>query len=238
MTDRAAAARVMASLRRTPIGDSAVLVGSSSLLGFATEVPALTEDIDVCVPVAIVESSGDAIVAALEGEGYAHERGTATFVSADGVTFDLLGHGDPAVGDRVAGHGALRVMVFEDLCAVLSHPWTVEAAEGGGRVLTPAAFVLTKLLTERAHKGTKDKLQALLVIAEHRSDRRFERQARDLLGRVDGVRLEDVRASALDAFIALGRDPQFSDAGAEGYKLHLEAARVGLERLMGWLDAG
>jgi len=36
----------------------------------------------------------------------------------------------------------------------------------GGRALRPASFVIVKLLTERAHKGVKDKLQALLVLAE------------------------------------------------------------------------
>ena len=36
MTDRATALRVLAALRRSPIGDSAVLVGSSGLFGFDT----------------------------------------------------------------------------------------------------------------------------------------------------------------------------------------------------------
>lgn len=49
MTDPEAALRVLAALRRSPVGDSAVLVGSSGLFGFETEAPALTEDIDVAI---------------------------------------------------------------------------------------------------------------------------------------------------------------------------------------------
>jgi len=44
--DRASALGVLALLRRTSIGDEAVLVGSSGLFGFETTVPALTEDIE------------------------------------------------------------------------------------------------------------------------------------------------------------------------------------------------
>jgi len=48
--DRATTLRVLAALRRSPIGDSAVLVGSLGLVGFDTSVPALTEDVGVSVP--------------------------------------------------------------------------------------------------------------------------------------------------------------------------------------------
>ena len=58
MSDRAAALRVLSALRRTPIGDTAILVGSSGLFGFATEVPALTEDVDVAIPARLVDAHG------------------------------------------------------------------------------------------------------------------------------------------------------------------------------------
>ncbi len=45
------ALRVLAALRKTSIGDAAVLVGSSGLFGFDTTVQAFTEDIDIAVPV-------------------------------------------------------------------------------------------------------------------------------------------------------------------------------------------
>ncbi len=236
VTDRSTARRVMVALQGTPVRGRAVLVGSSSLLGFETRVPALTEDIDVCVSSAIVESAGGEIVRALALQGYAHEPGTATFVAADGVVFDLLGHDDPTLGDHIAGHGELRAMVFEDLSSVLQRADSVEALDCGGSVLTPAAFVTTKLLTERMHKGSKDKLQALLVISERAADAAFSAQLEDLLGRVDAQRLEDVRAAALEAYLAMSRDPHFSDAGAEGYLQHVLEARAGLDRLLGVLD--
>ena len=224
MTDREAVLRVMAALRRTPIGEAAVLVGSSGLFGFETAVPALTEDVDVAVPEHVVDEHGREIVDALVALGFAHEPGTSTFVGGDGVTFDLLGHGASEDGDHIAGAGALRVMVFEDISRIVGEAGACAPIEGGGRALTPAGFVATKLLTERAHKGTKDKIQALLVIAEQKDDGGFDAELARLLGAVDAVRLDDVRAAAQDALIALTEDPRFSDAGAEGYA----AARSGV----------
>ena len=43
MTDRPAALRVLAALQRTPIGEGAVLVGSSGLFGFDTRDPAFAD---------------------------------------------------------------------------------------------------------------------------------------------------------------------------------------------------
>ncbi len=236
MTDRSTALRVLAALRRTPIGDGAVLVGSSGLFGFDTKVPALTEDIDVAVDVPTVEREGPVIVDELLRQGFSHEVGTATFVSEDGVTFDLLGHGEPAQGDHIAGTGALRVMVFEDISRVVGVARATMAVAGGGRSLTPAGFVATKLLTERAHKGSKDKIQALLVIAERAEDERFIAELGALLRGVDSFRLEDLRASAQDAFLALTRDPAFADAGAEGYADLRRQVETGLERLVALLE--
>jgi hypothetical protein len=44
VTDRKTALRILEALRKGPVGDTGVLVGSSGLFGFETEVPALTED--------------------------------------------------------------------------------------------------------------------------------------------------------------------------------------------------
>ncbi len=232
MTDRSTAQRVLAALRRTPVGDAAVLVGSSGLFGFETRVPALTEDIDVAVDVDLVEREGADIVAALTGMGFAHEHGTASFVGADGTTFDLLGQGDPSRGDHIGGAGVLRVMVFEDLSRIVGDPRATVPLLSGGRALTPAGFAASKLLTERAHKGSKDKIQALLVIAERAGDSAFLRDLTALLGQVDAVRIDDVQAAAQDAFLALSRDPAFADAGAEGYATLLAQAELGLSQLL------
>ena len=64
VSDRASALRVLALLRRTSIGDEAVLVGSSGLFGFETTVPALTEDIDLAIPEGVAAAHGDEVVSA------------------------------------------------------------------------------------------------------------------------------------------------------------------------------
>jgi hypothetical protein len=238
VTDRSTALAVLEALRRSPVGDAAVLVGSSGLFGFDTRVPALTEDIDVAVPEDLVAREGPAIVAALAAQGFEHEPGTATFLQpAAGVTFDLLGHGDPRAGDHVGGAGVLRVMVFEDISRLVGEEKATAALPRGGRALTPAGFVASKLLTERAHKGAKDKIQALLVLAERADDAGFAAELGRLLRDVDPVRVEDLRASAVDAFLALERDPAFADAGAEGYAPVTRQAEEGLRRLRQILEA-
>lgn len=234
MAERESALRVLAALQRSPVADAAVLVGSSGLFGFETEVPALTEDIDIAIPEPVAARHGREIVESLRQQGFEHEEGTATFVGPDGTVFDLLGHGDPEEGDHVGGGEALRVMVFEDLSRILGEGASTANLPSGGRALTPAAFVVAKLLTERAHKGTKDKLQALLVLAERGGEERFAEEVLRLFREVDRVRIEDVRAGAQNAFLALERDPTFSDAGAEGYAPVLRHVEAGLERLL-WI---
>ena len=141
MTDRDVARRVLRALSHSPVGATAVLVGSSGLFGFDTEVPALTEDVDVCVPELLVGAHGDAIIAALAQRGFVHEPGTATFLSADGVVFDLLGHGDPLAGDHIGGTGRLRVMVFEDLSRIIGAADATISVADVGRALTPLGLL-------------------------------------------------------------------------------------------------
>ncbi len=235
MADRDSALRVLTALRRSPVGDNAVLVGSSGLFGFPTEVPALTEDIDVAVPETAVARHGQAILEALREQGFQHEKGTATFIGPAGSIFDLLGHGEPGEGDHVGGTETLRVMVFEDLSRILSDPSATAMLPAGGRALTPAGFVVSKLLTERAHKGIKDKIQALLVLAERR-DEGFAQEVVHLLRGLDPARLDDVRAGAQNACFLLATDPTFSDSGAEGYAPVARQAEIGLEHLLTILE--
>jgi hypothetical protein len=93
--------------------------------------------------------------------------------------------------------------------------------------------VTVKLLTERAHKGAKDKIQALLVLAERGGDEAFLAEVYDLLAAVDPQRLADLRAAAQAAVFSLQRDPTFSDAGAQGYAPMRHQVEAGLE----WLSA-
>jgi hypothetical protein len=196
----------------------------------------LTEDIDVAIPEGLVEREGARLAAALQEMGFVHEPGTATFVGSDGVVFDLLGFGAPQDGDHVAGSGVLRVMVFQDLSRLIGAAAGVQPLASGGRGLTPAGFVAAKLLTERGHKGAKDKLQALLVISEHDRDEAFATDLAGLLASFEAVRREDVRAAAQEALLALGHDPAFADAGAEGYAASINDAERGLGRLQSVLD--
>lgn len=213
-----------------------MLVGSSGLFGFETRVPALTEDIDIAVPEAAVSRHGREIVESLEAHGFEHQPGTASFIGPDNAVFDLLGHGDAAEGDHTGGSDPLRVMVFEDLSRLLADPRATLALPSGGRALKPAAFVVAKLLTERAHKGSKDKLQALLVLAEKAEDEAFAAQVCGLLAGVEPERLSDLRAAAQAAVFSLQRDPTFSDAGAEGYASSRQQVEAGFERLSALLE--
>jgi hypothetical protein len=49
VADRTTALRILDALRRGPVADTGVLVGSSGLFGFETQVPALTDDIEIAV---------------------------------------------------------------------------------------------------------------------------------------------------------------------------------------------
>ncbi|MFH1177387.1 MAG: hypothetical protein V1750_08265 [Acidobacteriota bacterium] len=226
------AMNALAALRRTVAGDRAILVGSSGLLGLETEVAPLTEDVDIAIPAAIVEQQGASLVAGLAEEGFAHLAGSATFVGErDGVGLDLLGYGHPAEGDHIAGGEPLRVMVFSDLSRLLAMPAATQTLPGGARALTAAGFVACKLLTERGHKGAKDKLQALLVLAERGQDPGTLADLRALLREFEPERLDDLAASAQEAFLSLAGDPLFRDGGAEGYAPFAHQVEAGFRRL-------
>jgi hypothetical protein len=236
VTDRKTALRILEALRRGPVGDAGVLVGSSGLFGFETRVPALTEDIDIAVPEEAVARHGREIVEALQAQGFEHQQGTASFIGPENAAFDLLGHGDEKEGDHTGGTDALRVMVFEDLARLLATPLATIELPSGGRALRPASFVIVKLLTERAHKGAKDKLQALLVLAERGEDEAFASEVCGLLADVNPERLADLRAAAQAAVFSLQKDPTFSDSGAEGYAPMRQQVEVGLKRLSTLLE--
>ena len=65
-----------------------MLVGSSGLFGFETQVPALTEDIDIAVPEGTVAQKGREIVDALQALGFEHTPGTASFTGPESAVFD------------------------------------------------------------------------------------------------------------------------------------------------------
>lgn len=134
--------------------------------------------------------------------------------------------------------GGLRVMVFGELGRILRDPESVETGLSGIRTLAPAAFCAVKLLTLRVEKGAKDKLQALLVVAERKDNARFLAGLSRLLRAFGSDRVLDVVGDAQAAFLALQRDPAFRDHGAEGYSRFVQQAEAGQKALVELLGEG
>jgi hypothetical protein len=219
-------------LRGTFLEGQLILGGSSGLFGFATETPAFTEDLDFLICEDLVASRGSEIVELLGRFGYERMPETPTFSRAGWPSFDLVGYPVRDLTDHLSPPGPLQVMVFGDLGTILSDPTSVERGREGAMVLTPAGFCAVKLLTLRMEKGAKDKLQALLVVAERREERGFRGSLSRILSQFDADRRADALADAQSAFLSLQRDPEFKDRGAEGYRPFLEATETGYRALV------
>jgi hypothetical protein len=214
-------------LRGTILEAQLILGGSSGLLALETRTPALTEDFDFLVNEALVESRGSEIVRTLEGLGCSRRPETPTFTDSTGRSFDLVGYSKVDFSDHLSRPGTLQVMVFGDLAIVLGDPESTERGATGILSLSAAGFCAVKLMTVRVEKGAKDKLQALLLIAERASEERFRRSLIRILHRFDAERRLDALSDAQVAFLSLQRDPEFRDHGAEGYAVFLEEAEQG-----------
>lgn len=219
-------------LRGTFLEGQLIVGGSSGLFAFATETPAFTEDFDFLILEDLVAARGAEIVRILEGQGYRREPETPTFTSPGRPTFDLVGYSTNDFSDHLSPPGFLQVMVFGDLGIVLGVEGSVHADPAGTRALSPAGFCVVKLMTVRVEKGAKDKLQALLVIAERGKDGAFRQSLRRILSRFDRDRRRDALADAQSAFLSLQRDPEFRDRGAEGYAQFLTRVEAGYKHLM------
>jgi hypothetical protein len=208
-----------------------ILGGSSGLFAFTTATPAFTEDLDFLVREDLVITRGAEIIELLRGQGYERQPDTPTFTAPGRPTFDLVGYSLTDATDHLSPPAPLRVMVYGDLGLVLGHGASVEKHPSGVVSLSPAAFCVVKLMTVRVEKGSKDKLQALLVIGERAADLAFRRDLTGMLGRFDRDRRTDAIADAQMAFLALQRDPEFHDRGAEGYRAFLDRAAQGFRAL-------
>src|SRR3954469_15892249 len=93
---------------------------------------------------------------------------------------------------------------------------TVEL-RGGGHALSPAALAASKLLTVRLEKGSKDKLQALLLIEENSDDPEFLDALRRHLLSFDAENVKDVLADAQVAAMAVKGDVMRADVQSRGY---------------------
>jgi hypothetical protein len=222
---------IFQSLAGTLLEGQLVLAGSSGLFAFPTRTPAFTEDLDFLISEELVAARGEEIVALLGRSGYQRVPGTPTFTAPGRPTFDLIGYSRTDPSDHLSPPGFLQVMVFGDLGTVLAEPGSVDHHPDGMVALSPAAFCAVKLLTLRSEKGSKDKLQGLLVVAERAAEAAFRSDLVRLLRRFDLSRREDALADAQLAFLSLQRDPFFRNHGAEGYRDLVERAEAGYREL-------
>lgn len=236
--DRSAALKLLARLGQSAIGERLILAGSSGLFTASRSVPALTEDVDLLVDADWLATAENEVLAELASAGFQHQEGTCTFVADEGSSLDLVGYSRRDREDRIGGGRQVPVMVFGDLSTLLLAPEAVETVPGGGRALSAAALTAAKLLTVRAEKGGKDKVQALLLVAEQGGDRAFLEALRRYLAAFPADRVEDALADAQAALLGLEVDPERSDPQARGYARATEASARGLRRLREILGPG
>jgi hypothetical protein len=109
------------------------------------------------------------------------------------------------------------IMVYGDLSRVLSAPGSTIHLPTRGLALSHAALAAIKLLTIRLEKGSKDKLQALLLIEENGADEAFLKELHALLSLFEPDRIEDALADAQAACLAVSGDAMRADAQSSGY---------------------
>ena len=237
--DRAEVLALLQHFQESPLGEHLILAGSSGVYGVSGSIPALTEDVDVLVDAEWISTQEEMVLDQMRRLGFEHQPGTPTFTAADGLSLDLVGYSRLDAVDRIGGGKQLPVMVFADLSRLLSVPGSTLTLAGGGTVLSPAALAIAKLLTIRLEKGSKDKLQALLVIAENAEDRDFLEQLRRLIAAFPADRIEDAVADAQAALLAISADVRLAGPQAAGYagmQRGLEHGLAVLQRLSGFAE--
>jgi hypothetical protein len=204
-------------LRSGPLGERLILAGSSGLYGVSEEIPALTEDIDVLIDADWVGAEESFLLAEMARLGFEHQRGTSTFELAEGLSLDLVGYSRRDAVDRIGGGKTVPVMVFSDLSKILSAPGSIIELPTQGKALSPAALAATKLLTVRLEKGSKDKIQALLLIEENAGDEGFRNDLSRLLDLFDPEQVKDALSDAQMACLAVSEDAARADIQSRGY---------------------
>jgi hypothetical protein len=194
-----------------------ILAGSSGLYGLSETLPALTEDVDVVIDADWAGAEEPRLLAEMAGLGFEHQPGTSTFLLPEGLSLDLVGYSRRDTVDRIGGGGTVRIMVFSDLSRILAAPGSIIELPTQGRSLSSAALAATKLLTVRLEKGSKDKLQALLLIEENAGNPEFLGHLRRLLELFDPEQVEDALADAQVACLAVSGDATHADVQSRGY---------------------
>ncbi len=215
--DREVVLGLLERIHHSPLGERLILAGSSGIYGVSESIPALTEDVDVLVDADWVAAAEETVIDEMGRLGLRHQAGTATFTAAGDLSLDLVGYSRRDVVDRIGGGRQLPVMVYADLSRLLSLPHSTRDLASGGKALSPATLAAAKLLTIRLEKGSKDKLQALLVIAENAADASFLEDLGRLLRAFPLDRLEDAVADARAALLAVSADVVLAGPGAAGY---------------------
>jgi hypothetical protein len=213
-------------VRASTIGERLILGGSSGVYGASETLPALTEDVDVLVDANWVAAHESTLLEQMRELGFGHQAGTCTFIDSEGMSIDLVGYSLRDTEDRIGGSDRVPVMVYGDLSRLLATPGSTVELAGGGRALSPAALAMAKLLTIRLEKGSKDKLQALLIIEENAAKEEFLASFRRLLRTSSPDRIEDAVADAQAASLAVSGDVALAGPQAAGYaEMHLAVAR-------------
>jgi len=241
VTDRQATLDLLRRLSASSLGKRLVLCGSSGIHAVSSEIPAMTEDVDLLIDAEWLGANQRKVLAELEKVGFEHQAGTCTLAAPAGESLDLVGYSEQDRADRVGGGEAVPVMVFGDLSVLLGFPGTVVEVPSGGRALSAAALTTSKLLTIRSQKGNKDKLQALLLIEENADDDDFLAQVRQLFGLFDRDRVQDAVADAQMALLTLSAEGQWAESEVSGYAGMAAAASRGftvLENLVGEMEGG
>ena len=202
MIERSTLERLGELLRETGYSSHLVLVGSAALYLAPTSVPPLTADADFLVDCASIGKDISGFLQQLKRVNFQRVADTATFVHAEGFSFDLLGFQPEPERDHIETLGDLSLLVFQDLCRLASQPLAIRLVQGL-RVLSPAALTISKLLTWREEKGVKDKLQALALIGDLSGDASFLQELQTQLGALSEASWEDALADAQVAFLGL-----------------------------------
>lgn len=219
---------LMSRLRSSPLGERLILAGSSGLYGLSETLPALTEDVDVLIDADWVAAEEARLLQEMARLGFEHQPGTCTFLLSEGLSLDLVGYSRRDAVDRIGGGETVPIMVFSDLSKILSAPGSIIELPTQGRAMSSAALTAAKLLTVRLEKGSKDKLQALLLIEENAGDDDFSRDLRRLLALFDPDRVEDALADAQAACLAVSGDVMRAGSPPTGYAEMAQAIDRGL----------
>jgi hypothetical protein len=226
--DRRTTFAILRKLAETSLGEHLILGGSSGLYAVSESIPALTEDVDLLVDAEWIARHEDEILSEMEKAGFQHHPGTSTLTDEEGQSLDLVGYSQEDRTDRIGGGVRLQVMIFGDLSTLLRSSEAVIEAPEGGLALSAAALTVAKLMTIRLEKGSKDKLQALLVIDEMSDDAEYSEALKRFLSDFEPDRVTDAVADAQMAMLAITTDAELARPEARDYREMRDAVERGL----------